>query len=731
MKIKCTLRNIFYKSDNGFIVGVIKVRESDSDELKEYIDKTLTFSGNFIELNEDFDYVFIGELVNHPKYGIQLKVDNYEKIMPEDKSSIIAYLSSGIFPKVGIRTASKIVNTLGDNCLDIILNNYQSLLMIPSMSEKRANEIYEILKEEKMSYKVIIYLQELGFSFNQSTKIYKKYNNDTYNIIENNMYLLVEEIRDIGFNQVDSIALSKDIEKLDERRINACILYSINDICFKTGNTYTLIEDLYLTVVNILKANIDIESLKEYLNNLININKIICEEDKYYLVNYYEMENRIASKINYLLKKKKDKIKNISKTIDILEELFGIKYNDLQKEAVVSSLENNITIITGGPGTGKTTIIKAIVEAYKSINEYTMDDLNKNLVLLAPTGRASKRIREATGFYASTIHKFLKWNKENDEFMVNENNKSYAKLIIIDETSMIDIFLLDNLFKGLFDDVKLIFVGDYNQLPSVLPGQILKDMVDSKVINTIELKDLYRQKEDSYIINLAHEINSGNLSKEAFMKKGDYNFIECDRYSIERLITDICKKYLEKGYSEKDIQILAPMYKGINGIDNLNSKLQDVFNPKKDQLEITYLNNIYRENDKILQTKNISDSDISNGDIGKIESIDLIDNTLLFDFDGETLECSKQDLENIKLGYSISIHKAQGSEFDIVIIPMDTSFSRMLYKKLIYTAVTRAKKYLLLVGEKEALLSSIKNKEDTERFTGLKDRLFKKEKIDV
>ncbi len=727
MKIKCTLRNIFYKSDNGFTVGVIKVKESDSDELIEYIDKTLTFSGNFIELNEDFDYIFIGELVNHPKYGIQLKVDNYEKLMPEDKSSIIAYLSSGIFPKVGLRTASKIVNTLGDNCIDIIINNYQSLLMIPSMSEKRAKEIYEVLLEEKMSYKVIIYLQELGFSFNQATKIYKKYTNDTYNIIENNIYLLVEEIKDIGFIQVDSIALSNNIDKLDERRINACILYSINTICFNTGNTYTLIEDLYLSFINILKANIDIESLKEYLNNLININKIVREEDRYYLLNYYDIENRIANKINYLLLKKKDKIKNISKTIDLLENLFGIKYNDMQKKAVISSLENNITIITGGPGTGKTTIIKAIVEAYKSINEYTMDDINKNLVLLAPTGRASKRIREATGFYASTIHKFLKWNKENDEFMVNENNKSYAKFIIIDETSMIDIFLLDNLFKGLFDDIKLIFVGDYNQLPSVLPGQILKDMVDSKVINTIELRDLYRQKEDSYIVNLAHEINSGNLSKEVFTKKADYNFIECDRYSIERLIVDICNKYKEKGYSEKDIQILAPMYKGINGIDNLNSKLQDVFNPKKDQIEISFLNNKFRENDKILQTKNISESDISNGDIGKIEKIDLVDNTVLLDFDGEILECSKQDLENVKLGYSISIHKAQGSEFDIVIIPMDTSFSRMLYKKLIYTAVTRAKKYLILVGEKEALFSSIRNKEEIDRFTGLKNRLFKKQ----
>ena len=725
MKIKCTLRNTFYKGDGGFTVGIVKVKETDSDELKEYIDKTLTFSGIFIELNEDFDYIFYGNLVNHPKYGMQLKVDNYEKLMPEDKSSVIAYLSSGIFPKIGIRTANKIVNTLGENALDIILENYQSLLMIPSMSEKKAKEIYDVLKNEKMSYKVILYLQELGFSFNQSSKIYKKYLNDTYNVVEENIYRIIDDIKDINYKLVDSIALSKNIEKLDERRIIASIIYSINDLCFNTGNTYSLLEDLYLKVINTIDCNIDMDSIKEYLLKMVDNNQIIIEEDRYYLKKYYDMEVRVSNKINYLLNKKNDKIKNVDNTIGLLEELFTIKYNDLQKKAVLSSLENNITIITGGPGTGKTTIIKAIVEAYKNINEYSMDDLNQNMVLLAPTGRASKRIREATGFYASTIHKFLKWNKENDEFNVNENNKSYAKFIIIDETSMIDIFLLDNLFKGLFDDIKIIFVGDYNQLPSVLPGQVLKDMIDSKAINTIELKELYRQKEDSFIINLAHEINIGNLSNEAYLKKADYNFIECDRYSIERLIIDICNKYKEKGYKEKDIQVLAPMYKGINGIDNLNSKLQDVFNPKKKQLEISYLNNIYRENDKILQTKNIPDSDISNGDIGIIESIDIVDNKLVLDFDGEKLECAKQDLENIKLGYSISIHKAQGSEFDIVIIPMDTSFSRMLYKKLIYTAVTRAKKYLLLVGEKEALINSINNKDELNRFTGLKNRLFK------
>lgn len=724
LKVKGEVRNIFYKGDNGFTVGVIKVKETFSNELDEYLDKIITFSGSFVDLSEDFDYVFYCDLVNHPKYGLQLKVDNYEKLLPEGKSSIIAYLSSGIFPKIGLRTATKIVNTLGDNALDIILDNYNSLLMIPSMSEKKAKDIHDILKEERSSYKIIIYLQELGFSFNQSNKIYKEYSNDTYNIINDNIYKLLD-IRDISFNLVDSIALNQDIDRLDERRILAGIIYSIGDICYQKGDTYTNIEDIYLKLISTLNINVDIESIREYLLKLIDNDLVILENNNYYLKMYRDMETRISNKIKYLLNKKKNKIKNIDENINLLEELFNIKYNELQKESVKSALENNITIITGGPGTGKTTIIKAIVESYKSVNNYTMDDLNKYLVLLAPTGRAAKRIKEATGFYASTIHKFLKWNKETDEFMINENNKSYAKFLIVDETSMIDIFLLDNLFKGLFDDIRIVFVGDYNQLPSVLPGQILKDIIDSKTINTIELKELYRQKEDSYIINLASEINSGVLSENCFLKQGDYNFIECNKNIIEKYIIDICKKYMEKGFNEKDIQILAPMYKGVNGIDNLNKKLQDVFNPKKDKKEINYIDTIYRENDKVLQTKNIPDTDISNGDIGIIESIDLIDQSLVIDFDSEYLECTKKDLDNIKLGYSISIHKSQGSEFDIVIIPMDRSFSRMLYRKLIYTAVTRAKKYLILVGEREAFINAVNNVDEQNRFTGLKDRLTK------
>jgi exodeoxyribonuclease V alpha subunit len=728
MNVKGEVRRIFYKTEKGFMVGIVKVKNTDDEELKIYLNKTITFSGNFHELNEDFDYIFYGEVVDHPKYGMQFKVDNYKKLMPEDKNAIIAFLSSGLFPKVGIRTSTKIVETLGEKTLELILEAYENLLMVPNMTEKRAKEIYRILDKEQMSYKVILYLQEIGFSFNQSNNIYKYYKNETSQKLEEDIYNVVENIEGIGFNLVDKIAMLQGMKKDDERRIYAGILFSIYDLCFEFGSTYCLIEDIYLKVVDYLNINMDIKSLENYLFSLFKKGKLVIEKDKYYLKKIYDIELNVALRVSELVKKSKEDIKNIGSYISTLENLFSIKYNESQKESVKLSLENNFTIITGGPGTGKTTIVKAIVESYRNINKLNNDGLLKDLVLLAPTGRAAKRIKEATGFPASTIHKFLRWNKETNEFGVNIDNKSDVKFVIVDEISMIDIFLFNNLLDGLDNNIKIVLVGDYNQLPSVLPGQVLKDLIDSNVIPMIELKELYRQKEDSYIINLSTEIKDGVISKNAFIKKSDYSFIECNKNTIEKLIIDVCKKAIEKKYSYKDLQILVPMYKGINGIDNLNKELQSVFNPRsKDKNEIEYGGVIYREQDKVLQIKNVSDYDVSNGDIGIIDYIgdEKDNNKIVIDFDGELVEYNKSDLENVRLGYAISIHKAQGSEFDIVIIPMDLSFSRMLYRKLIYTAVTRAKKSLTLIGEKEAFINSVSNQKEDNRMTTLKDNIIR------
>ena len=542
----------------------------------------------------------------------------------------------------------------------------------------------------------------------------------TIEVIENNIYDVISKVSGVGFLTVDRIALNLGIEKDDERRILSCILYAMYDLCLTTGNTYASFNEIYLKTYKYLDINIDISTFEYYILKLNKSNEVIIIDDKYILKSIYDVETSISNKISILTKYPPKEIKGLDGVLDMLENVFEIKYNELQRKAIKSSLENKINIITGGPGTGKTTIIKGIVEAYKQIERITDDKLVSDMVLLAPTGRAARRIMEATNFSAYTIHKFLKWDKETDTFQINKFNKSNAKIVIIDEASMVDIFLFNSLLEGLNDDVRIILVGDYNQLPSVLPGQILKDLIDSDVVPTIKLNLLYRQKEDSYIINLSKEVNDGYLSDDFVSKKGDYNFIEVSKDQINLITCELCKKALEKGYNYNQIQVLIPMYRGVNGIDNLNNKLQEIFNPKDENKDEFIHNDItFREGDKVLQTKNINDLEISNGDIGIIDSITKTINNVsaIINFDGVIVEFNKKNFDDLRLGYAISIHKSQGSEFDLVIMPMDMSFRRMLYRKLLYTGITRTKKSLTLVGEKEAFIYGVSRIEEESRNT--------------
>lgn len=717
--IKGNVREVFYKTDKGYMVGVFKIRETNDNELEHYVNRTITFNGNFHELLINNDYKFYGEVSRHPKYGLQYKVSYYEKLMPEEKNSVITFLSSGIFPGIGVKTATKIVEKLGDTALELILEDYHNLLVIPSIKEEKAKMIYDILFNEQMSYKTVLYLQDAGFSMNEAVKIYEKYKEEAIKVIENNIYDVVDKVVGVSFLSVDKIALKLGIDIEDERRIESCILFSMYDLCITSGNTYSSFNEIYLRTIKYLETSIDMKKFEYYLLRLNQDKKVIILEDKYILKEIYEIEKNIAKKIVKLVNHEKEEIKGIEGCISSLEHLFGIEYNNLQKEAIISSLENKFNIITGGPGTGKTTIIKGIVESYKQINKINDDRLKDEMILLAPTGRAARRIMEATNFKAQTIHKFLKWDKETDTFQINKYNKSSAKIVLIDETSMIDIFLFNSLLEGLSDNVRIILVGDANQLPSVYPGQILKDLIDSNAVPVIKLNELYRQKDDSYIISLANEINCGILNEDFTVKRSDYNFIETNKEQIEYVISQLCKKALEKGYNYNQIQVLVPMYRGINGIDNLNNKLQEIFNPKaKDKDEYIHNDVIFREGDKVLQTKNINDLEISNGDIGIIDSITKTQNGVLavINFDGIVVEFTKKHFEDLKLGYAISIHKSQGSEFELVIMPMDLSFKRMLYRKLLYTGVTRAKKSLTLVGEKSAFVYAT-SKLDEDRYT--------------
>ena len=722
--IKGNYRKTIFSSSKGYVIGLFKVRETNDEEMKLYINKSVTFTGYFHELNEDDMYCFYGETVDHPKYGIQFQVSDYERLKPEDEDGLVAFLSSDLFKGVGITLAKSIVDTLGKNVLDEILKDESCLLLVPKMTAKKAHKIYETLSKYEESHQMIVYLTDLGFNMKDALDIYNIYKKDTIANIEHNPYKLIEDA-DVNFVKVDEIALKFDIKENDERRIKACIIYIMNKILFTNSDTYLIYDEIVEGVFNYLKIDLDIDEFDLLLNELIEENKIVLLDDKYYLKEMYDSETNIVKEISYLINNKISK-KDLDTRIEELESVNNIKYNDKQKEAIKKSLENNITIITGGPGTGKTTIIKAICELYMEINKLDFDDAPNKIALLAPTGRASKRMSESTLLPASTIHRFLKWNKETNEFLINEYNKTFQNLIIIDEVSMIDLKLLDSLFRGLTRNIKLVLVGDHHQLPSVGPGNILKDLIESDLIDTIYLDTLYRQDENSYIPTLAQEIKNNELSDTFLETKSDYTFLKCSSLSIKENLKNLCKQLVDKGYDYKRVQIMAPMYAGINGIDNLNKELQAIFNPNDNSKnEIKYGDVIYRENDKVLQLVNMPEENIYNGDIGVIKNILKIDRKtfIYIDFDGNLVKYESKDLNKITHGFIISIHKAQGSEFELIVMPICNSYKRMLYRKLIYTGITRAKKKLILIGEPQAFVYAVNNNNEIIRKTNLLEQL--------
>lgn len=722
--IKGNYRKTIFSSSKGYVIGLFKVRETNDEEMKLYINKSVTFTGYFHELNEDDMYCFYGETVDHPKYGIQFQVSDYERLKPEDEDGLVAFLSSDLFKGVGVTLAKSIVDTLGKNVLDEILKDESCLLLVPKMTAKKAHKIYETLSKYEESHQMIVYLTDLGFNMKDALDIYNIYKKDTIANIEHNPYKLIEDA-DVNFVKVDEIALKFDIKENDERRIKACIIYIMNKILFTNSDTYLIYDEIVEGVFNYLKIDLDIDEFDLLLNELIEENKIVLLDDKYYLKEMYDSETNIVKEISYLINNKISK-KDLDTRIEELESVNNIKYNDKQKEAIKKSLENNITIITGGPGTGKTTIIKAICELYMEINKLDFDDAPNKIALLAPTGRASKRMSESTLLPASTIHRFLKWNKETNEFLINEYNKTFQNLIIIDEVSMIDLKLLDSLFRGLTRNIKLVLVGDHHQLPSVGPGNILKDLIESDLIDTIYLDTLYRQDENSYIPTLAQEIKNNELSDTFLETKSDYTFLKCSSLSIKENLKNLCKQLVDKGYDYKRVQIMAPMYAGINGIDNLNKELQAIFNPNDNSKnEIKYGDVIYRENDKVLQLVNMPEENIYNGDIGVIKNILKIERKtfIYIDFDGNLVKYESKDLNKITHGFIISIHKAQGSEFELIVMPICNSYKRMLYRKLIYTGITRAKKKLILIGEPQAFVYAVNNNNEIIRKTNLLEQL--------
>ena len=727
--VKGIFRQSIFRSDKGYIIGLLKVSETNIIEMQEYVNKTITFTGYFADLNENEKYIMYGEITNHPKYGFQFNVKESERVKPEDKDGIIEFLSSDLFKGIGEKMAQRIVDVLGDEALDLILEDKTCLYTVPKLSEAKINVIHDTLVKYEESHETIVKLTELGFTMKDSLSIYNTYKSNTIRIIENDIYRIIDDVEDVNFTKVDEIATTLNEDKYNLNRIKACIIYIIKELSFKKGDTYLSYSEIYEGVSFYLKADIDNNLYEEAISELDGELKIKIEGDKYYLFEDYDAEEYIASKVNYLINKDVTYYKNIDMRVKELEDKYGIEYSDKQKEAIIKALENNILIITGGPGTGKTTIIKAIVELYKKLNKLSEKDLINNIALLAPTGRASKRMSESTGLPASTIHRFLKWNKEADEFMINEYNPDFSNLIIVDEVSMIDNRLMNSLLRGLTSNIKLVLVGDYNQLPSVGAGNILKDLIESNIVDTVELDLLYRQNEYSYIPVLANEIKNETLEEDFLSEKDDYKFLECISDAIIPSLVNIVKKVISKGYDYKRVQLMAPMYAGVNGIDNINKVLQDVFNPVElTKKEIKYGDVTYRENDKVLQLVNDPDNNVFNGDIGVIKKIEYKGKSdkpeITIDYDSTLVTYSLNDFNKFKHGFIISIHKSQGSEFELVIMPVTLAYKRMLYKKLIYTAITRAKKKLIIIGEPMSFMYGVRNNNEYSRKTGLLEKIL-------
>lgn len=721
--VKCNLKKtIYFNEINNYTVAVVKIKDTDIKELEDK--QHVHIIGTLPELNYRTTYKFNGEYTKHNKYGDQLEVSTYEVEIPTKEEELVGFLSSDMFP-IGEVTAKKIVDKFKDKTLDIILNDKDKLKEIPRLSEEKINKIHDILTDYQGSSKIVMEMTSLGFNNKEAMNILKKYGTSSLDKIKDNIYNLIDDM-EFSFNIIDDIASNMGIIKDDDRRIEALIIYVMKELCFENGDTYLYIDDIHNKMLGYIK-DLDKDKLEEILILLNKKGKVVIDNDKYYLKSYYDAEEYITYRLCYLNDMKKNKIKDLEDSISRLEKSNHITYDSVQKDAIMKALNNNLTIITGGPGTGKTTIIRAIVYLLRYELKAKVDDI----ALLAPTGRAAKKMMETTNIPAFTIHKYLGWDKERNTFIVDEYSPNPEKYIIIDEVSMIDTVLMSSLLKGTRRDVKLILVGDYYQLPSVAPGQVLKDLIDSDMIDVIKLKALYRQGEESYIPILASEIKDKDLSESFLMKKDDYNFLNCSNEEVMLYIEQIVLKAIEKGYTDKDIQILAPMYKSLNGIDNLNKLLQHIFNKedvKKNELEFSDVT--YRVGDKVLQLVNDPDNNVYNGDIGYISAIINSKksaskrNEIWVDFDGNVVTYTPDKYINIRHGYAISVHKAQGSEFPMVIMPIVNSFNRMLYNKLIYTAVTRAKKVLMLVGDPRAFLNGVNNERVEIRKTTLKDKII-------
>lgn len=680
-------------------------------------DGAVTAVGNIISISIGDSMVVTGNLVYHDQYGEQIAIESYKKMMPTTTVQIEKYLSSGIIPFIGEKLAKKIVKLFGDDTLNIITENPNLLLNINGIGKKKIEKIKAALERERDSRQVLIYLQGLGLTNRMAMLIYKTYKQDTIEVIESNPYVLINDIRGIGFNIADDIALKNNIEKTDLFRISAGVVYYLDQQAMVNGNCYmekALMLNQVASLLDISPSFIEGGLLQMELTGKVK-KEIIDGKDVIYSRQIYEQEKNIVSNILRLVLDGKEVDIKIEDQIEEEE----IKYSKTQKEAIIQAFYKNILIITGGPGTGKTTIIKGIINLFKKF------DMKFNLC--APTGRAAKRMEESTGQKSSTIHRMLGYKSieaEDSYLEYNKDNKLKTDCIIVDEVSMIDISLMSNLLNAINSNTKLILVGDVDQLPSVGPGNVLRDLIESNLITTIRLDRIFRQGESSNIVKNAHLINNGQKPVLNEVDK-DFFFIrtKSETDTLNTLI-DLVTNRLPNHYKldpMKDIQVLTAMKKGLCGVENLNASLQAKLNPKEfNKEEIEVGRHIFREGDKVMQIKNNYDLDMEdefknkqkgvyNGDMGFIRNAFNKDGTCEVIIDDKKVIYDYKGMGELSLSYAITIHKSQGSEFPVVVIPMVSGPYMLLSRNILYTAITRGKSLVVLVGDERIMYQMIQN----------------------
>jgi len=726
----------FSNPSNFYKVMLVEVEETNSD----YLENNIVITGNFGRIQEGSTYEFHGVFTNHPKYGVQFKAERYNSSQPSTSESLVNYLSSDSFKGIGEKTAEKVVDALGTDCIDEIVADATVLNQVPGLSQKQKNTLEEVLSSEYGMQKVILSLNKFGIDNALAFRIYGKYEETTLEVIRENPYQLIQEVDGVGFNRADTIADHLDIQPDADERIQAGILYALFTISNDSGDTYVMRGYLIEKAVQILERSrpfiIDDELIEKNLEKMIEETVIYEDEGRYFLSSLYHAEWGIVNSLERIIDADFEEISEdlFEESISDLEFELGIQYGESQKEAIKQALESPIFILTGGPGTGKTTVLEGIVNLYAELNDLSLDphaykDTGFPILLAAPTGRAAKRMKESTGLPSSTIHRLLGLTADDDDLLMDLGHSLDGDLLIIDEMSMVDTFLANQLFRSIPYGMKVILVGDQDQLPSVGPGQVFRDLIDSGKIPQKELIEIYRQGDDSSIIPLSHEIKHNRLPADLLKKRVDRNFFPANSQNAVTVIEKIVEKAIERGFTANDIQILAPIYKGPAGINVLNERLQEIFNPNDGtRKEVKYIDTVYRIGDKVLQLQNDPENNVFNGDIGEIVGItnaknsELKTDELTVDFEGIEVTYLRSNWSKITLAYCCSIHKAQGSEYDIVILPMLQSYGRMLKKDILYTAVTRASKSLSLIGEPEAFVRSIQSTQNL-RNTALKERL--------